>query len=145
MVPTSETYEVLGDSELNVSWHCLICNNPNYSTTVHDLFSNEMSYCSTSIGSVPDISVSSPDPTKHQTQTATCSFLHSCQKELKQTKLKVPLRVLNINFQSIKMKQCRLSKLIDSINPGVVFGTETWLDNHIKDVEILPEGYKIYR
>ena len=26
----------LEDTELNISWHCIICNNPNYSSTVHD-------------------------------------------------------------------------------------------------------------
>ena len=62
---SSKTYEVLSDSDLNVSWHCLICNGPNHSSTVHDLFSNEISYCSSSIGAIPDFSTLSPDPTRH--------------------------------------------------------------------------------
>ena len=37
----------------------------------------------------------------------------------------VPLRVLNINFQSIKMKQCRLSNVLESVKPDIVIGTET--------------------
>ena len=57
----------------------------------------------------------------------------------------VPLRVLNINFQSIKMKQCRLSNVLESVKPDIVIGTETWLDNSIKDSEIFPSGYRIHR
>ncbi len=38
----SHTYKVLSDSKANVSWHSLcLCNNPNYSATVHDMFSSE--------------------------------------------------------------------------------------------------------
>ena len=36
------SYDQLGDSELNISWHCIICNNPNYSYTVHDYQSIEI-------------------------------------------------------------------------------------------------------
>ena len=59
--------------------------------------------------------------------------------------MKVPLRILNINFQSIKLKQCRLSNVLQSVNPDIVFGTETWVDGNIKDQEIFPRGYKVFR
>jgi hypothetical protein len=36
------SYDQLGDSELNISWHCIICNNLNYSYTVHDYQSIEI-------------------------------------------------------------------------------------------------------
>ena len=64
----SKTYDLLSDSKLNVSWHCITCSSPNYSTTVHDIFSNEVSHClsSSSLGSVPDISTNSPEPTRHK-------------------------------------------------------------------------------
>ena len=38
-----------------------------------------------------------------------------------------PLRILNINWQSIKKKQDRMENPIDSTNPDII-GTETWLD-----------------
>ena len=47
-----QIYQNLGDSELNASLHYIICINPNYNTTVHDLFSNEITHCSSSIGSI---------------------------------------------------------------------------------------------
>jgi hypothetical protein len=37
----SKAIDQLGDSELNISWHCIICNNPNSSYTVHDYQSIE--------------------------------------------------------------------------------------------------------
>ena len=36
------SYDQLGDAELNISWHVIICNNPNYSYTVHDYQSIEI-------------------------------------------------------------------------------------------------------
>ena len=138
------TYEVLGDSEMNVSWHCRICERPNYSSTVHDLHSNEVTFCTSSIGSVPDLSVSSPNPNNYKLKPVHSST-PARKQQSSQQKLKVPLRVLNINFQSIKMKQCRLSNILESVNPDIVIGTETWLDSNIKDPEIFPSGYKLHR
>lgn len=43
------------------------------------------------------------------------------------------------------MKQDRLANLLDTINPDVVFRTETWLDDQIKNTEIFPDGYKVHR
>ena len=37
--------------------------------------------------------------------------------------MKVPLRALSVNFQSIKMKQCRLSNIPESVKPDAVIGT----------------------
>jgi hypothetical protein len=56
-----------------------------------------------------------------------------------------PLKIVNINFQSIKSKLCRLSNVIDSIKPDIITGTETWLDKDIKDSEICPKGYILHR
>ena len=55
------------------------------------------------------------------------------------------LRVLNINFQSVKTKQGELLNLIESSNPDVIFGTETWIDPSIKDSQFLPPGFTTYR
>lgn len=52
---------------------------------------------------------------------------------------------MNINFQSIKSKLCRLSNIIDSTRPDIIIGSETWLDTDIKNPEICPSGYVIHR
>ena len=53
--------------------------------------------------------------------------------------------MLTVNFQSIKTKQGQLYNLLDSTKPDIIFWTETWLDPSIKDSQILPPGYKIFR
>ena len=35
--------------------------------------------------------------------------------------------------------------MLESVKPDIVIGTETWLDNSIKDSEIFPSGYRIHR
>ena len=52
---------------------------------------------------------------------------------------------VNVNFQSIKTKQGQLYNVLDSIKPDIIFGTETWIDNSIKDSKIFTPGYNIYR
>jgi len=52
---------------------------------------------------------------------------------------------VNVNFQSIKTKQGQLYNMLDSIKPDIICGTETWIDNSIKDSQIFTPGYNIYR
>ena len=55
------SYQQMGDSELNISWNCLVCNNPNYSSTVHDYQSIEISDMSNMLcSSISDIPSYSP-------------------------------------------------------------------------------------
>ena len=55
------------------------------------------------------------------------------------------MTILNINFQSIKSKLCRLSNVIGGVKPDIIIGTETWLDKDIRDSEICPRGYVLHR
>ena len=112
----SKTYEILSDSELNVSWHCLICNNANYTDTVHDLFSCEVSHSSSTIEPLSDISASSPDPTRYKIKP-----IHSSTPAkilASHSKLKLPLRVLNINFQETDLL----------VFDGICLSAESWME-----------------
>lgn len=57
------------------------------------------------------------------------------------------LRLLNINFQSLRKKGKFLEVIINDLNPDVIIGTETWLNGNIKSAEIVPPslGYDIVR
>lgn len=57
------------------------------------------------------------------------------------------LRILNINFQSLRKKGKLLESIILDCDPDVILGTETWLDSQVASSEILPSdlGYDIQR
>ena len=42
---------------------------------------------------------------------------------------KKQLRILNVNFQSVRRKGSQLEALIDATDPDIIMGTETWLDD----------------
>ena len=49
-------------------------------------------------------------------------------------------------FNVIKFSKCsRLTNILQSVNPDIVFGTEAWLDGNIEDQEIFLKEYKVYR
>ena len=57
----------------------------------------------------------------------------------------VPLKLLNVNCQSIKSKQCRIKNLVESTDPDIVVCTETWVDPTIIDSQIFPSQYNLFR
>ena len=57
------------------------------------------------------------------------------------------LRTLIINFQSIKNKRTELPVLMETVQPDVIIGTETWLTKDIGNGEIFPAelGFDVIR
>ncbi|CAG2207764.1 unnamed protein product [Mytilus edulis] len=57
------------------------------------------------------------------------------------------LRILNINFQSLRKKGKLLELIIIDTDPDIILGTETWLDDTISSSEILSNDldYNIQR
>ena len=122
-----------------VAWDCLACNCPNYTS-----FCFSMVFSTTNPFSVlSDTSISSPGSSNQikPVHTSTPTRALSTPKGVKQQ----PLRILNVNLQSIKTKQHLLENMIRSTYPDIIFGTETWIDNSIKDSQIFPRGYTIFR
>ena len=67
-------------------------------------------------------------------------------KSPKQFKSNRPLKIININFRSIKNKKPDLDFLIDSVQPDIIIGTETWLDPSVNSSEYFsPDIYTVYR
>ncbi|CAC5420015.1 unnamed protein product [Mytilus coruscus] len=140
----SKSYEDLNDSM--ISWHCIICDKPKYSTVLFDLHSLDSPnpFASLYIGDINH----SNHPSSPDYQNQNIKPLHASTPIRRKTRVSSnnkPVRVLNINFQSIKNKQHLVNNIIDSTKPDIIFGTETWLNPKIKDVEIFPDNFKLYR
>jgi hypothetical protein len=55
------------------------------------------------------------------------------------------LRLLEINFQSIKNKSADLQMAIDSPQPDIIIGTETWLTKDMNSSEWIPNDFEVSR
>ena len=56
-----------------------------------------------------------------------------------------PLRILNINCQSIKNKEAELHTIMDTAKPDIILGNESWLTPEIKNSEIFPDSFDAVR
>jgi hypothetical protein len=74
-----------------------------------------------------------PSRNKHKHQT-------SHQDAKKATDHLASLKVTSINCQSIKGKAAVITALIETEQPDILIGTESWLDNSILTSEILTSG-----
>ena len=72
------------------------------------------------------------DPLATSSPKRTAKEHHSKQKNKK------TLRTLIINFQSIKIKRTELPVLLETIQPDVIIGTETWLTKDIGNGKFFP-------
>ncbi|XP_019618466.1 PREDICTED: uncharacterized protein LOC109465549 [Branchiostoma belcheri] len=121
---SSFMYSYLGNS--NVSWICLNCGLPNFSTT---FFSNSDD-------------LSSPNPFSPLSDASPgVPLAASSPKSPVQNKRKLngrPLRLINANFQSLKNKKVELETLVEETKPDILVITETWLDSTCNITEYFP-------
>ena len=82
--------------------------------------------------------ISQPNLRKHQSEYSKQSVRTTTQPDK-------PINCIVINCRSVRNKTCELSIMIESTNADVVMGTESWLTPDIKDSEIFPKGYSVYR
>ena len=55
------------------------------------------------------------------------------------------LRLLNVNFRSVVNKIDQFHAIVDSVQPDIIVGTESWLRPDIMNSEIFPSNYTVYR
>ncbi|KAK6188800.1 hypothetical protein SNE40_004902 [Patella caerulea] len=134
----SKTYSNLNEDS-NIRWDCIICDQPNYSVVCYDLLNLETSNHFSVLSDTP---FDSPDPSRRLEPIHSSTPNRTQNHHQKKTK---PFRILNINCQSIKKKQCRLEDVLESLKPDAVIATATWLDPSITDNQAFPANYKIWR
>ena len=122
----TKTYsELVNDSA--IAWDCIVCDCPNYSSVCFEHVVSTSNHYSV----LSDTSIASP------THCANILPVHASTPTRKQNRKQkaTPIKLLNVNCQSIKTKQCRIKNLIDSSKPDIVC-TETWVDPSITDSQI---------
>jgi hypothetical protein len=55
------------------------------------------------------------------------------------------LRIIHLNIRSLINKLDQLKYYISVFKPMIICLSETWLNNHINDIEINIEGFHVYR
>lgn len=73
------------------------------------------------------------------------SFGKNKRSERKPKATQRKLKLMNVNFQSVRNKIPLFQALVEKEKPDVIFGTETWLDETVFSNEILPPTYQLFR
>lgn len=139
----TRTYENLDGSR--VIWFCSTCNGSNYSAG--HLFSNSNIEVSNSFNS---LSINSNDEVQMGLPKATSSPIDiqaktNLKKNSHKGNSKNSLKIAVINFQSISAKREALHIFIETHNPDVIIGTESWLDDTVNNNEIFPPNFTAVR
>ena len=135
-IPSTD-YSKLDQSD--VIWQCALCNSANRSTT-SPAFLNEPSILNMSdTCSSAELSIGSLDEHRKPMLTS------SPTKFRPQTTNSRPLRIINVNCQSISNKKGAWGHLLHTTRPDIIIATETWLDKNIANSELESDGYQIYR
>lgn len=130
---------LVSDKNIAIRWDCMICDNPNY---------HSLCYGSTAIQTSKNFSLLDELMNTSGEQNIPNPVHSSTPKQKDKRKRKepfMPLRILNVNCQSIKNKQHQIQNLVDSTKPDVIIATKTWLDPTITNSQIFPPNYNIYR
>ena len=137
----SGSYDLLGRSD--VTWHCVVCANANYSTIAFDLHGIAQDTIHPSQVS----EITSPNNSKASISSPFNPFHTSTpSRASKQDKhSRRPLRFLNVNCYSIVGKVAEFSNLLQATRPDIIVGTESWLTKSHTDAEIFPRGFTVYR
>ncbi|XP_030834551.1 uncharacterized protein LOC115921326 [Strongylocentrotus purpuratus] len=117
---STPVYEALAYS--NVPRQCASCGMPQFSTSLFNSFVADTSNTTTGVF----ISIS---PTYKKRSL-------SCEKEDK---------ILTVNFQSARNKREEIHNPIDSSDPDIILGTETWLNSNIHIAKLFPPSYELIR
>ena len=126
----------------NVSWECLQCGMPNFSSS----FLDEMNHKhDTNPYSLLSDTNSYTIPSLDSEQCGPIAQSSPLQKKQCSQRSNRPFKIVNLNLQSINNKKAEVLLMLERDNPDIVVGTETWLKPEVSNAEIFPSCYTIYR
>lgn len=132
----------------SVSWHCIQCGMPNFSSAY---FNTSIPTSENAYSTLGSSLASHPENPGTPLASSTPHKRPGPNQPKRQAKIpKSRLKLLNVNCQSINNKRAEFQHLVDENNPDIVVATETWLRPDIKDGEIgalndFSNDYNIYR
>ena len=155
-------YEALQGSE--VSWICAHCSIPNFASS---LFSNTSFELSNSFSSLslatdcsgplsPPLAASSPNQERLQSSrnrsrissdgSKTSHNQSNKRSDAKKTStLRRSIKLLVINFDSIRGKVADLAMCIETYNSDVIIGSDTHLNPSVNSSELFPDLFAVFR
>jgi hypothetical protein len=81
------------------------------------------------------VSNTQTSPASHRQPKSVASRLHNLQH----------IKILTVNCQSVKKKNLGFINMLSSVKPDIVLGNESWLKPSIKNSEVFPSHYDVYR
>ena len=125
----------------SVTWTCTACNTTHFSTIYPPEYSDCSLYANTDSTSSADISIDSLTDERETKPIQTSSPTKFKPKKASHR----PLRIINVNCQSISGKKGAWCNLLHTTKPDIIIATETWLDKSIQNAEIECDNFNVYR
>lgn len=127
----------------------LACDGPNYSSVLFDLHGDSTSNKFGTLSDVAESSSSSIDTFNSSDHQALAQRLYSSSPAKPCPKPGYPgrpLRIINVNCQSLVNKTPLFHNLVESSKPDIIVATETWFTSQIHDAEYFNlDHYSVYR
>ena len=134
-------------AETSQPWFCPDCGTAHHSSVIYDIPVSDVSDKTSSHSSISsEDAITSPQPSSFQQSCASSLFDSSINSidsagatsspqptrpSHATSQCKRSLRILVINFQSVRKKGKNIYILVETTCPDVILGTETWLSNDI--------------
>jgi hypothetical protein len=123
-------YEPLEQSD--ASWYCCNCGLPNFNTSLFEDFEIHTYSLSSNLN---ETSTSMNDSIQSTTNIGPPQCTSSPTKQNKCPVNKKSLRLLDINFQSMKAKREEFWSMLEYNDPDIIIASETWLKPEKKKVK----------
>ena len=120
-------YETLANS--SCAWICPECDVPNYSSSLPDVSSSSLEL-SSSYHPLSELLITQVQPSNEDEAPLT---------------FKPPVKPRAKPKFGVQSKQASFEQAIDQYNPDVIMGTESWLTPDIKNGEIFPSHFTVFR